>query len=344
MGMYAVFGYSPVLPKLLNISLAALCAVLVFDITRKLFSPQAAILAAAGATVLPSFIVWSVATLKESLVLFTSLLALWVVQFLATADRRHRRLMDAVVLLVTLVVLLLDLRSSTAFIVLALLGLVIVARSRVRLRTWQMGVAMLVVVGLLAGGVVIMRMRSSDRPIAGTFEDIALQIRHRRAQEAAGAVSQLRAPSDVISVTGSQLPLAEQSSDAEPFSVVSDIIYPLGYALLAPAPWQTHSLTELGASAEMTIWYVLLIGSVFAWRAAPRQRLVLGCLVGYAVANWLLLAAVEGNLGNLLRHRLTVDPVLLILGAAGLHWLWTLAHLPDRQPRNPAHEQQPDQR
>ncbi|MBV9578586.1 MAG: hypothetical protein JO057_08365, partial [Chloroflexi bacterium] len=40
------------------------------------------------------------------------------------------------------------------------------------------------------------------------------------------------------------------------------------------------------------------------------------------VANWLILAAVEGNVGNLLRHRMMLDPVLLILGAAGLEWLW----------------------
>ena len=35
-----------------------------------------------------------------------------------------------------------------------------------------------------------------------------------------------------------------------------------------------------------------------------------------------LVAAVEGNLGNLLRHRLTLDACLLILGGAGLEWMW----------------------
>jgi hypothetical protein len=36
----------------------------------------------------------------------------------------------------------------------------------------------------------------------------------------------------------------------------------------------------------------------------------------------LILAAVEGNVGNLLRHRLMLDPVLLILGAAGLEYFY----------------------
>jgi hypothetical protein len=35
-----------------------------------------------------------------------------------------------------------------------------------------------------------------------------------------------------------------------------------------------------------------------------------------------VLAASEGNLGNLLRHRVMLAPTLLILGGAGLHWLW----------------------
>ena len=54
----------------------------------------------------------------------------------------------------------------------------------------------------------------------------------------------------------------------------------------------------------------------------PRQRLFALALIVYGVANWLILAAVEGNVGNLLRHRLMLDPVLLILGAAGLEWAW----------------------
>jgi hypothetical protein len=118
----------------------------------------------------------------------------------------------------------------------------------------------------------------------------------------------------------------EAASDAAPFTVTGDIVEPLGYALLSPAPWQARSLTELAASAEMPIWYVLLAASCLAWQAPvadPRQRLFLVCLVAYGIANWLVLAASEGNVGNLLRHRLMLDPVLLILGGAGLDWLWS---------------------
>jgi hypothetical protein len=325
MAIYAVFGYAPLLPKLVNISLAALCAVLIFEIARKSFGTQAAVVAAIGAAVLPSLVVWSVASLKETLVLFTSLVALWAVQFLTTANRRDPRVMDALVLLLGVFFLLLDLRSTTAAIVVALLAIVFLGRSHVSLQSWQTAVLAMTVVGLLAGGLVLMRVRSSDRPLTAVFEDAGVQIRHRRAQEAASARSQLRPDTDVLSPTGSELPAAEAASDAAPFTLTGDVLDPLGYALLAPAPWQAQSTTELAASAEMPVWYVLLAASFLAWRAAPRPRLFVGCLVVYAVANWLILAAVEGNLGNLLRHRLTLDACLLILGGPGLYWLWLRA-------------------
>jgi 4-amino-4-deoxy-L-arabinose transferase-like glycosyltransferase len=323
MGVYALFGYTPLLPKLLNVGLAALCAVLTYDMARRIFSRRAALIAALGMAFLPSLVVWSVATLKETLVLFVSLVALRMLQFLTVGSRRDRRVWDALVILLGVTLLLLDLRSTSAFIVVGLLGLLIVGRLHFRLRPWQVGLGAVAVAVLLVGSLLVVRERTSNRPLTASFEDLALQIRHRRAQEAAGAATQLRSESDVVSPTGSLLPsAAEASSDAAPFSFLGDIIDPLGYALLAPAPWQAQSNLEVAASAEMSVWYVLLLGSVFAWYAWPRQRLFVLGLIVYGIANWLILAAVEGNVGNLLRHRLMLDPVILILGAAGLEFLW----------------------
>ena len=323
MGIYTLFGYAPLLPKLLNVGLAGLCAVLAFEIARRVFSVRVATLTAVGMAVLPSLIVWSVATLKETLVLFASLVALRVLQFLCDADRRDARTWDVIVVLLGVTVLLLDLRSSSAYIVITLLLLLVLGRSRVRLRAWQIGLAGVAVGGLLIGGALVVREHASNRPISAALEDLALQIRHRRAQEASGATSQLRSETDLPSLEDSPLPSqVEAASDTTPFSLSADVIDPLGYALLAPTPWQAQSTQELAASAEMAVWDVLLVGSFFAWRARPRQPMFALGLIAYGVANWLILAAVEGNVGNLLRHRLMLDPVLLMLGLAGLEWIW----------------------
>ncbi len=331
MGIHAIFGFTPLLPKLLNGALAALCAVLIFTLARGMFRMPVAVIAGLGAALLPTLVIWSVASLKESLVLFCALLGLRLVQFLTTASKQHARMGDALVSLLAVLVLLLDLRSTTAAILLCLACIVLVARSTYRPRPWQLGFSALALLILLGSGVWFTRSRTSSRPITGVLEDVVVQIRHRRAQEAAGANSQVRPEGDTSATSGTEIPTMEAASDAAPFTVTDDIIKPLGYALLSPAPWQTRSVTELGASAEMPIWYVLIAASCLAGPATladPRQRLFAMCLVAYGIANWLILAASEGNVGNLLRHRLMLDPVLLIFGGAGLEWLWVRAGRP----------------
>jgi len=322
MAIYAIFGYTPILPKLLNVGLAALGVVLTFEISRKLFSLRAAMLAALGTALLPSLIVWSVATLKETPVLLTCLVALWLLQLLSETRRGDPQLISTLIGLFGVSLLLLDLRDASAFIVVALIAMVGIGRLRLRLHAWQMGLAGAAVVVFMVGGLLVMRARTNNRPLSASFEDVALQIRHRRAQEATGASSQLRSTDASGSATTPDRPAAEVDSDTAPFSFVGDVIDPLGYALLAPTPWQAQSSLELAASAEMLVWDVLLVASVLAWWAAPRNRLFFACLIAYGVANWLVLAAVEGNVGNLLRHRMMLDPVLLVLGTAGLDWLW----------------------
>lgn len=323
MWMYAVFGYAPLLPKLLNTGLAALSAVLIFDMARRVFRMRAAVLAAIGAAVVPSMVIWSIVSLKESLVLFIALLALRLVQCLCTQPEYTTRNTDALVVLAALLILLVDLRPTAALIVLGLLLFVLGARSsfRRRVRGWQFGLAACALVLIVGGGVWVARSWSTNRPLAGVVEDVVLQVRHRRAQEAAQARSQIRPEQDVLSANGVPIPRAEAASDAAPFNLVGDVVEPLAFTLLAPAPWQTHTLTELAVGAEMLVWYALLAGACFTWRAQPRQRLFVVCLVAYGVGNWIVLAASEGNLGNLLRHRLMLDPVLLLLGCGGLDWL-----------------------
>ncbi len=319
MGMYAIFGHVPLLPKLLNCGLGALSAVLIFDIARRAFRPSVAVIAAVGAAVMPSLVLWSIVTLKESLVLLVALIGLCALQRLAASSQGARARADALVVVVVLAVVSLDLRSTTSLLLLLLLPLVALRG----VPAWRLAVAGSALVILVGGGLWIVRSGTSGRSMAGVAEDVVLQIRHRRAQEAAAARSVIRPQLEVISPEGrSELPEAEAASDAAPFSFGDDILDPLGYALLAPAPWQAHGLTELGASGEMLGWYVLLGASLFAWRQPGRQDRFLVCLVIFGLVNLLALAASEGNLGNLLRHRLILAPTLLVLGAAGLDWLW----------------------
>lgn len=323
MASHGVFGFTPLLPKLLSGVLGALSAVLLFEIGRRTFGHRVGTLAALGAAAIPSLVVWSSVSLKEPLVLFVAVLGLWTLQQLIHLPADSPRLGDALVLLLGVMAISLDLRSTLSLILLGLGAIVLLARGRYRPRTWQLGLAACALVVLVGGGLWVARSRISDRPLGGVVEDVVLQIRHRRAQEAAAARSQIRSEPEVLTPTGSALPEAEAASDAAPFSFSGDVLEPLAFSLLAPAPWQARGALELGAAVEMlVVWYPLLLAAVLARPAEPSQRLFLGCLVAYAIANWLVLAASEGNLGNLVRHRLMLVPTLLLLGAAGLDRLW----------------------
>src|SRR5205807_1557408 len=114
----------------------------------------------------------------------------------------------------------LDLRSTTTLILLALLPVALIQRPK----TWRLAMAGAAAVVLLGAGLFVARAQISGRPPAGVVEDVVLQIRHRRAQEAAPARSQIRTLSDVISAEGRpQIPEAEAASDAAPFSFGGDV-------------------------------------------------------------------------------------------------------------------------
>jgi 4-amino-4-deoxy-L-arabinose transferase-like glycosyltransferase len=322
MAIYLVFGHTPLLPKLLNAALAGLCAVLLMEIARRAFRPSVGLVAGVAAAILPTMVIWSIVTLKEIPVLFAALVGLRALQVLSEAPLRSDAAANALVAFVAALALTFDLRTTICLILFGLLLVVRVVRSQLRPRAWQLALSGLLVSVVLVGSFFAFRGYISERPPAGVLEDVALQLRHRRAQEAAAARSQIRSQTDVFTAEGQEIVDAEAVSDATPFDFLGDVVDPLGYALFSPAPWQVRGLRDAAASGEMLVWYALMACGLFAWRLEPRQRLFLLCLGLYGVGNWLVLAASEGNLGNLLRHRLMLVPTLLVFSSAGIVWLW----------------------
>jgi hypothetical protein len=325
MALYVVFGHTPLLPKLLNAALAALCAVLLMEIACAAFRRTVGVVAGVAAAILPTMLIWSIVTLKEIPVLFVALVGLRALQVLSHAPLRSEAAANGLVALLAALALSFDLRTTICLILFGLLLVVGLVRAQLRPRAWQLALSGLLVSLALVGSFFAFRGYVSERPPAGVLEDVALQLRHRRAQEAAAARSQIRSQTDVFTAEGQEIVYAEAVSDATPFDFLGDVVDPFGYALFSPAPWQVRSLRDAAASGEMLIWYALMACGVLAWRLQPRQRLFLVCLALYGLGNWLVLAASEGNLGNLLRHRLMLVPTLLVYSSAGLVWLWPRA-------------------
>lgn len=264
-GLYALVGHAGSVPRAANAAFAGLAAVLMADMGRRLFGRRVGRAVGVAAAVLPTLVVWSLTTLKETLVLLAVATALWCLLRLLEAPRRSPVWANAAVGLAAALVLLADLRAGAAWVVAAAVGLALGARAvpaaavPPALRGWR---------AALAGG---MAIALAGLAVAAVQND--------------GPIGGLRA---------------------------------LGFAVLAPAPWQVRSPGELAAGAEVLLWYVLLAGAAVSWRGRPRVPLFAAAMAFYGGATWVGLATTDGNLGNLLRHRTMLTPPLLVLGLGGL--------------------------
>jgi hypothetical protein len=317
-GVYAALGYAPLVPKLLNAGIAALTAVLVMELAWRAFKPAVGVAAGVGFALLPSLVLYSSVTLKEPLLLLGVMIALRAIQELGSAPVRSGTFANAGVALALGLLLVEDLRAPLVVLVGGLAIATLVRRVRRRVRVAHLALAGLVVLALAGGVAVVARVRSPESALAQATDlayDVQL-LQHRRAWEAFAARSQLTATVDPLATTA---PPPESDTDTW---TLADVLTPLGFALLAPAPWQAHGLRELAASAEMVLWYGLLAAAVLVPWTGPRQGWLVLSLVLYGAVTWVALAVSEGNLGNLLRHRMMLTPTLLALGAAGLVWAW----------------------
>jgi hypothetical protein len=333
-GIYSLLGYTPLLPKLLNAGLGALSVALIADVTARAYRPSAGRVAGIGALVLPSLVLWSGVTLKEMLVLFAIVACLRALQALSETAGGYLGVTNALVALAAAGAVVADLRFPIFLILMALIPVALLGRVGHRITRGQLllGAAALAVAGVVFFNFARTRAPESTLTKLTDPGEMARLLSQRRTNESVDANSSLFANTevslpDVVDVPGFR--------DEPPFSLVEDVLRPMQVALLSPAPWQVHSLRDLGVSAEMLIWYVFIVGSVVAWAARPRERLYVGLVALYGVTTWLLLGLAEGNLGNLLRHRMMLVPTFLILGGGGLSWLWARLrglHVPARLP------------
>ena len=316
-GIYAVFGHAPLVARALNCAACAFAAVLLGDIARNAFSARVGRLVGLAGAVLPTMVVWGLLTLKEPLVLFAIAVALRALQVMFGTRPRSGAFANALLALLAAMALMSDLRLAAMGIVATLVPFLAVAwvAPRIGRRVTATAVA-LVVVALVVTPVAISVWAPDSELAQLTHLDVlADTLSARRTQESATARSG-------IGDTAAPTPSAEESPIAAGVSPAT-VGQAFGQALLSPAPWQVTRLRDLAASGEMVVWYVLLAGVLLSWKAGPQQPLFAALLALHGLETWTLLALSEGNVGNLLRHRVMLAPALLVLGVPGVDWAWS---------------------
>ncbi len=291
-GLYWVFGAFPVAGLALNAFFAASLVPLMYDITRRLFGPDAGWWAAVIVTVQPGFLIWTSQLLREAGVVF----------FLAVALACTLRLVaraspGPVLILVADISLLLTFRADVALV--AAGGLVaglVLGRKRV-VSAVLIGAMVVGMVAVLVGGVGLGRS-GYKASTAVSLNDVSLAR-----SDLAGTSSSGFDPNANVSTPGRALRFLPGG---------------LPEFLLGPFPWQLDNVRQvLGWLEALTV----LAMAPFAWsgwrlagRQIGRKRLV---LVLPAAALAISLTLLIGNFGTVVRERLQVLVFLIPLVAYG---------------------------
>lgn len=327
---YAILGYVPLVVLAFNAALAGLCAVLLMEMARDLFGARAALFAGLAGVFWPTLVLWSVVMLKEMLVLFGILLALRSLQKLSDPRVPLRQGATTALLFVAGLALVDDMRQASFLVLAGVTPIALAGRFVRRVTLLHVGLTAVVLLGAGIAAIQVAQAIAPGSTLARLTQPdtLARSLAYRRATEAQSARSSLAGTAEDVVQEALMIPGYREPD----FQVMSDVIEPLGFALLAPAPWQARGTRDLLASGEMLLVYALLVGCAASAFARPRIPTFALALALYATATWLMLAFAEGNLGNLLRHRMMLLPTTFVLGGGGLLWLLSRTPLARRLP------------
>lgn len=148
-GVYALFGHTASVPRAANAAFAGLVAVLLMDIGRRLYGPRVGQLIGIAAVVLPTLVVWSLTTLKETLVLLGITAALWSLLLLYRSTIPSSRAANVALIALVAGALVGDLRPGALFVLLLVALFLGLSRER---PGWRPGYRALLGGGLLVAG------------------------------------------------------------------------------------------------------------------------------------------------------------------------------------------------
>jgi hypothetical protein len=290
-GLFRVFGPHVILAQLVAALFAAVAAAAATRLAIEVLRTSWALGVGAVVAFYPSLVVWSSVPLRDSAVwATTACLALAIV--LISRARSIPRFALLAATIGGLLYLLGHLRLHVQCIAgIALVIQAVVGPARYRVATVVIAVALAVFipwqVGAGPGGYDYIR----DRDVG--------DIRAAHAEEAESALS-----------------LGDTDLAHLPRGLV--------VILAEPFPWTSlRGTTVTAARVEAPLWWVLVLASFSVLPLLWRKRRVLGFPALYATGLLFVLAVAEGNFGTAYRHRGELVWPMALLGAVGLHALWT---------------------
>jgi len=315
--LQVLFGPAPYAITLLSVAAFAGGCVLLHRHARAAFG---AVPAGIGLTILlfwPTFFVWSISMLKESVLLFLSATALVYVARLASATGWWPRLGAAAAAALALA-LLGSLRDGA--IVLAAGGILLgIAVRIVTLRTSVLAAAIVAIV--VAGAA------ASRRPIvrAAIATEVEAAIDRHVGHWATPGVH-FQTADDRFYLGRIEAIKTMTSAEGARFLARAAVAF-----VLVPLPWHIETTSGLLFLPEQFAWLALIaLGAVGTWVGLRRNVLSAAMLAGFCLVSMAVIAPNSGNVGTLIRHRDAIVPFLVWLSGVGFESLlvWSVRRQP----------------
>ena len=311
------FGPTPYSIRALNGLLFVTASYLLFRLCRPGLGATASQVALVALLFLPSLLVSSISTTKESLYFLATAALLTAVVELVRRPAVGARAAAVAVAAICLWVLD-DLRRGA--LALSVSGLALAVVARVLFVTPRRLIAGTVV------GVAAVLLLWVQPPVRARFLDATASAAKMQAGHvftSGHAYKLLDEGFYMHPAAPSAWPLALTELQAGRFLTRAAVSF-----VLTPLPWEMVSLSELLFLPEHLVWLLIVglvpIGAIAGWRRDPT---ITACLIGFALPTAAVLAVTTGNVGTLLRLRGLVTPYLIWFAALGAlvvcEWLLT---------------------
>ena len=294
-GVYEVLGSNMYAIQLINASIGASTAIVVFYVSKALFdNTRVAKLAALLVAFFPSLILWSSQALKDALIILA--LALCI---LATMQLMEKITVKYILVLGVCLAALLSLRFYIFYMMAAAVGgSFIIGMKSADARNFLQRFVAIGVIGMAFTWFGVIRFAAVQFEKYGNLQMVQMS----RIDQARNAGSGFGKDVDVQTTEGALT------------------VIPMGllYLLFAPFPWQLASLRQSIALPEMLIWWAVFPLLVLGWWFALKHRLrQVAPIVLFTTMLTLAYAVFQGNVGTAYRQRSQLLVFYFIFVAVG---------------------------
>jgi hypothetical protein len=298
---YYLFGYSPITVKFINCLLGALIPILIYAIGKN-FNKSSDKIACCLVMFFPSLIIWSTTNLKDTSVVFVSIIMLWsAIEFLKTNKIRY-------LLWISLCIFLQKVYLVRDLWILSIVFIVIIFLIYYFQRTEK---KILLVTSFIV--LYLLLPTHTKNSMEAYFKEKIhyLYVSHM------GHVGTRGVSYKILDDEYYKNPRLLDTMNS--FAVVKSSSRALYHFMLEPFPKRVSNLFFLVTFPQMVLWY-LLIPFIFIgiFEAVKNNHMPAIVVLTHTIVFTFVISIASGNVGTLFRHRDLITPFYLIFAANGL--------------------------